>query len=117
MDYVKAFIVGGIICVIGQILIDRTKLTSARILVLFVVIGTVLGGMGVYQPLVEFAGAGATVPILGFGNTLARGVMREIDNVGAKGILTGALKAASAGITCSLVSAFIVALFCNPKEK
>lgn len=117
MDYIKAFIVGGIICCIGQILIDRTKLTSARILVLFVVLGTFLGGLGWYQKLVEFAGAGATVPILGFGNTLAKGVIREIDSVGANGIITGGLKAAAAGITCSLLSACIVALFCNPKEK
>lgn len=117
MDYIKAFVVGGLICVIGQILIDKTKLTSARILVMFVVLGVLLGGIGIYQPLVEFAGAGATVPILGFGNTLARGVIREIDNVGIKGILTGGLKASAAGITCSLVSAFVVALFCNPKEK
>lgn len=117
MDYLKAFIVGGLICVIGQILIDKTKLTSARILVMFVVIGGLLGGLGWYQRLVEFAGAGATVPILGFGNTLARGVMREVDAVGAKGIITGGLKAASAGITVALVSAFAVALFADPKEK
>lgn len=117
MDYIKAFIVGGLICVIGQILIDRTKLTSARILVLFVVLGTFLGGIGWYQKLVEFAGAGASVPLFGFGNTLARGVMREVDNVGAKGIITGGLKASAAGITCALVSAYVVALFCNPKEK
>ncbi|MGN1318176.1 MAG: stage V sporulation protein AE [Lachnospirales bacterium] len=117
MDYIKAFVVGGLICVIGQILIDKTKLSSARILVMFVILGTILGGIGIYQPLVNFAGAGATVPILGFGNTLARGVITEIDNVGAKGIITGGLKAASAGITSALVSAFIVSLFCNPKEK
>lgn len=117
MDYVKAFIIGGIICVIGQILIDRTKLTSARILVLFVVAGTILGGLGWYQKLVEFAGAGATVPLPGFGNSLARGVIREIDSVGAKGILTGGLKATAAGITAALLSACIVAIFANPKEK
>lgn len=117
MDYIKAFVVGGLICVIGQILIDRTKLTSARILVLFVVLGTFLGGLGWYQKLVEFAGAGATVPLFGFGNTLARGVIKEIDNVGIKGIITGGLKAASAGITAALISGYVVALFCNPKEK
>lgn len=117
MDYIKAFVVGGLICVIGQILIDKTKLTSARILVMFVVIGALTGGLGWYQSLVEFAGAGATVPILGFGNTLARGVMKEIDAAGIKGIITGGLKAASAGITVALLSAYIVALFANPKEK
>ncbi len=117
MDYVKAFVVGGLICVIGQILIDKTKLTSARILVMFVVIGTLLGGLGWYQSLVEFAGAGATVPITGFGNTLARGVIKEIDAVGIKGIITGGLKAASGGITVALLSAYIVALLANPKEK
>lgn len=117
MDFVKAFIVGGLICVVGQILIDKTKLTSARILVAFVVIGTFLGGLGIYQMLVEFAGAGATVPILGFGNTLARGVMEEIDKNGIKGIITGGLKASSAGITVALVMAFISALIFNPKEK
>ncbi len=117
LDYVKAFCVGGLICVAGQILIDKTKLTSARILVLFVVAGCVLGGLGWYQSLVEFAGAGASVPLLGFGNTLARGVMQEIDKVGGLGILTGGLKAASAGISAAIVSAFVMACFFNPKEK
>lgn len=117
MDYLKAFVVGGLICVVGQILIDKTKLTSARILVFFVILGTVLGGLGWYQYLVDFAGAGATVPILGFGNTLAKGVIKEVDSCGIKGVLTGGLKASSAGITVALLSAFLVALFCNPKEK
>jgi len=117
MDYLYAFLVGGGICVIGQILIDKTKLTSARILVLFVVIGCILGGLGIYQPLVDFAGAGATVPLPGFGNTLAKGVMNEIDECGFIGIITGGLKASSAGITVAIVSAFIMALIFNPKEK
>lgn len=117
MDYLKAFIVGGIICVIGQILIDKTKLTSARILVLFVVIGCVLGGLGWYQQLVDFAGAGATVPLPGFGNALAKGVMKEVDEVGLAGILTGGIKASAAGITAAIVSAFIASLIFNPKEK
>ena len=117
MDYLYAFLVGGGICVIGQILIDKTKLTSARILVLFVVLGCVLGGIGVYQPLVDFAGAGATVPLPGFGNTLAKGVMEEVDKSGLIGALTGGLKASSAGITSALVFAFLTALIFNPKEK
>lgn len=117
MDYLYAFLVGGGICVIGQILIDKTKLTSARILVLFVVLGCVLGGIGVYQPLVDFAGAGATVPLPGFGNTLAKGVMEEVDKSGLIGTLTGGLKASSAGITSALVFAFLAALIFNPKEK
>ncbi|MDO5388891.1 MAG: stage V sporulation protein AE [Clostridia bacterium] len=117
MDYVKAFCVGGLICVLGQILIDKTKLTSARILVLFVVSGCVLGGLGWYQKLVEFAGAGASVPLFGFGNTLARGVMREVDKAGFLGVITGGLKAASGGITAAIVSAFVMACFFNPKEK
>ncbi len=117
MDYLYAFLVGGGICVIGQILIDKTKLTSARILVLFVVLGCVLGGIGVYQPLVDFAGAGATVPLPGFGNTLAKGAMEEVDKSGLIGALTGGLKASSAGITSALVFAFLAALIFNPKEK
>ena len=82
MDYIKAFLVGGIICVIGQVLIDKTKLTSARILVLFVVLGCILGGIGIYPKIVDFAGAGATIPLLGFGNNLAKGVINEVNNVG-----------------------------------
>lgn len=117
MDYLKAFIVGGIICVIGQILIDKTKLTSARILVLFVVLGCFLGGLGLYEPLVDFAGAGATVPLPGFGYALSKGVMEEIDNVGILGILTGGLKSAAAGISAAIVFAFLAALVFNPKEK
>lgn len=116
-DYLKAFIVGGIICIIGQILIDRTKLTSARILVLFVVIGCILGGLGWYQKLVDFAGAGATVPLPGFGNLLARGVKEEIDSAGAIGILTGGIKAGAGGISAAIVSAFIMAAVFQPKEK
>lgn len=117
MDYIKAYIVGGIICVIGQILIDKTKLTSARILVLFVVIGCILGGLGWYQSLVDFAGAGASVPLPGFGNLLAKGVMKEIDQSGAIGILTGGFKSAAAGVSAAIVSAFIMAVIFDPKEK
>ncbi|HIY04877.1 MAG TPA: stage V sporulation protein AE [Candidatus Anaerotignum merdipullorum] len=117
MNYVKAFVVGGIICLIGQILIDRTKLTPARILVLFVCIGCLLGGLGIYPQLVEFAGAGATVPLTGFGNLLAKGVKEEIDAVGALGILTGGLKAAAGGVTAAICFAFLAALVAKPKEK
>lgn len=117
MDYVKAYIVGGLICVLGQILIDKTKLTSARILVLFVISGCILGGIGWYETLVNFAGAGATVPLPGFGNALAKGVMREVDEVGILGVLTGGLKATAGGITVAIVCAFLAALIFNPKEK
>lgn len=117
MDYLKAFVVGGLICVIGQILIDKTKLTSARILVLFVVIGCLLGGMGVYQKLVDFAGAGASVPLPGFGNILAKGVKQEIDSYGLIGVLTGGFKASAAGIATAIASAFFTALLFSPKPK
>ena len=117
MDYLYAFLVGGAICIIGQILIDKTKMTSARILVLFVVLGCILGGLGLYQPLVDFAGAGATVPLPGFGYTFAKGVMNEVDQVGIIGVLTGGLKASAAGITSAIVFAFIMALIFDPKEK
>ena len=102
MDYLKAFLVGGLLCVIGQILIDRTKLTPARILVAYVVAGVLLGAVGLYDKLVDFAGAGATVPLTGFGNTLARGVKKAVDEDGALGILTGGLTASAAGITAAV---------------
>ncbi len=117
MDYLKAFVVGGLICVIGQILIGKTKLTSGRILVSFVCIGCILGGLGVYRPLVEFAGAGATVPLTGFGYNLAKGVMSEIDKVGFLGIFTGGLKSAAGGITAAVVLSFFAALIFEPKSK
>jgi stage V sporulation protein AE len=117
LGYIKAFIIGGAICVVGQILIDKTKLTSARILVLFVVIGVILGGVGLYPRLVEFAGAGASVPLPGFGNLLAKGVMEEIDRAGFIGILTGGLKAAAAGIAAAVLFSFAAALVFEPKGK
>ena len=117
MDLLKAFIVGGLICVVGQILIDKTKLTAGRILVSFVVIGCVLGGLGVYERLVEFAGAGAGVPLPGFGNVLAKGVMKEIDKSGAVGILTGGLKAAAGGITAAVLFGLLMSVVFNPKAK
>lgn len=117
MSYLQAFLVGGIICVIGQILLDKTKLTSARILVLFVVLGCILGGLGIYEPIVNYAGAGATVPLPGFGYNLARGVMQEIDETGAIGILTGGLKSAAGGITAVMFFSLIAALVTSPTEK
>ncbi|KAF5034119.1 SpoVAC/SpoVAEB sporulation membrane protein [anaerobic digester metagenome] len=117
ISFLKAFVVGGLICVIGQILIDKTKLTSGRILVLYVCIGCILGGLGFYQPIEEFGGAGATVPLTGFGFRLAEGVMKEVDSAGILGIFTGGLKAAAGGITAAVVAAFLVALVSNPKEK
>lgn len=117
MIFLKAFLVGGLICVVGQLLIDLTKLTPARILVIFVCVGVLLGGIGVYQPLVEFAGAGATVPLTGFGNSLARGVKEAIQENGFLGVITGGLTACSAGVTVAMLSALIVALICRPKDK
>ena len=116
-DYLKAFIVGGLICSIGQILIDKTKLTSGRILVMFVVIGCILGGIGLYKPLAEFAGAGATVPLTGFGYNLAKGVMTEVEKSGLLGIVKGGITAAAGGITAAVVFAFMAALVFQPKEK
>ena len=117
MQYLWAFLVGGTICVIGQILVDKTKMTSARILVLFVVAGVILGGFGLYQHLVEFAGAGAFVTLPGFGNLLAKGVKQEIDSQGAIGILTGGLKAAAAGTMTAVSLSFIAALIFESKTK
>lgn len=117
MDYIKAFLVGGAICVIAQLLIDYTKLTPAKILVSFVVLGVILGGIGLYEPLVEFAGAGASVPLLGFGNTLAKGVREAVAEKGFLGILTGGLKATAGGITVAIVSGLIVSLIFKPRDK
>ena len=117
MDYVKAFIVGGLLCVIAQLLIDYTKLTPARILVSYVVMGVVLGGIGIYQPLVDFAGAGASVPLLGFGNTLAKGVRDAIKESGFLGIFTGGLKATAGGITVAIFAGLLVSLIFKPRDK
>lgn len=116
MDYLMAFIVGGIICVIGQILIDKTQLTSARILVLFVVLGCLLGGIGIYDKIVEIGGAGASVPLTGFGNVLARGVKESVDKEGFVGIFTGGMKAASAGITAAILFGFFTSLIFEVKK-
>lgn len=108
-DLLKAFLVGGAICAVGQVLIDYTKLTPARILTAFVVVGVILSAFGIYEPLAEFAGAGATVPLTGFGNLLARGVREAIDEDGALGILTGGLTSAAGGITAALVAGLLAA--------
>lgn len=117
MEYLKAFLVGGGLCLIAQLLIDYTKLTPAKILVSYVVLGVVLGGMGIYQPLVDFAGAGASVPLLGFGNTLAKGVREAIEDSGFLGILTGGLKATAGGITVAICAGLLVSLIFKPKDK
>ena len=117
MDYLKAFLVGGGICLLAQLLIDHTKLTPARILVGFVVLGVILGGIGVYQPLVDFAGAGASVPLLGFGNTLAKGVREAVEESGFLGILTGGLKSTAGGITAAILSGLLASLLFKQKDK
>lgn len=117
LDCLKAFLVGGLICVVGQLLIDFTKLTPARILVAFVVAGVVLGAVGVYEPLVAFAGAGALVPLTGFGYLLATGVQEAVAKSGILGALTGGWTAAAAGVTAAIVFGFIIALLCKPSEK
>ena len=117
MDYIKAFLAGGVLCLIGQILIDKTKLTPARILVSFVVIGVILGGVGIYEKLVNFAGAGATVPLTGFGNNLAKGVKDAVDSEGFIGIFTGGLKTASGGITAAILAGLLASLFFRAKDK
>ena len=117
MDYLKAFVVGGLICLIGQILVDKTKLTPARILVSFVVTGVFLGAIGVYKPLAEFAGAGATVPLTGFGYTLAKGVKEAIDQQGFLGIFTGGLKATAGGIATAIIAGLLASFLFKAKDK
>ena len=117
LPYLWAFLVGGVLCVIAQILIDRTKLTPARILVIYVVAGVILGAVGVYGPLVKFAGAGASTPLSGFGNLIAEGVRQAVKEKGLLGALTGPLSAAAAGTSAALVAGFIGALFFKGKHK
>ena len=117
MEYLKAFLVGGLLCLIGQILIDKTKLTPARILVSYVVIGVILGGLGLYEPLKEFAGAGASVPLTGFGSNLAKGVREAVDADGLLGIFTGGLKASAGGITAAIVAGLTASFLFKPKDK
>ena len=117
MEYLKAFLVGGLLCLIGQILIDKTKLTPARILVSYVVLGVFLGAVGLYKPFAEFAGAGATVPLTGFGYNLAKGVRDAVDSDGFLGIFTGGLKACAGGITAAIFSGLLVSLIFKDKDK
>ena len=117
MDYLWAFIFGGLLCAVGQVIIDYTKLTPARILTAYVVAGVVLGALGWYQPFVEFAGAGASVPLTGFGNVLVEGVKKAVDENGFIGILTGGLTGAAGGITAAMIFALIAALIFRSKEK
>lgn len=117
MNYLNAFWVGGLICVAGQVLLSLTKLTPARILVLFVVLGVALSAIGVYQPIVDYAGAGATVPLVGFGHSLFKGAIDTITTDGAIGILTGGVKATAAGIAAAIVFGFVMAVLFNPKIK
>ncbi|MEG2420676.1 MAG: stage V sporulation protein AE [Oscillospiraceae bacterium] len=117
LPYLKAFLVGGVLCVIGQVLIDRTKLTPARILVSYVVAGVILGGTGLYKYLVEFGGAGATVPLTGFGYLLAKGVQEAVGADGLLGALTGGITAAAGGISAAIFFGLLVALLFKPKQK
>ncbi|MBE7035011.1 MAG: stage V sporulation protein AE [Ruminococcaceae bacterium] len=117
MQYLWTFLVGGTLCAIAQVLIDKCKLTPARILVIYVSAGTFLAAFGLYEPLVQFAGAGATIPLTGFGYTLAKGVSKAIAEKGALGILTGGLSGAAAGITAAIVFGYLAALLFRPKVK
>ena len=117
MDYVKAFLIARALCLIGQILIDKTKLTPARILVSYVVAGVVLGGMGIYRYLADFGGAGATVPLTGFGFNLAKGVKEAVDKDGFLGIFTGGLKASAGGITAAILAGLLCSLIFKAKDK
>ncbi|MBQ7000085.1 MAG: stage V sporulation protein AE [Oscillospiraceae bacterium] len=117
MDYIKAFFVGGSLCLIGQLLIDKTKLTPARILVSYVVIGVLLGAIGLYPKLVDFAAAGATVPLTGFGNTLAKGVKEAVQKDGFLGIFSGGLKASAGGITAAILAGLVAGVLFKAKDK
>ena len=117
MSYLTAFITGGIICSIGQFLIDKTKLTPARILVLFIVSGVILTAIGIYEPIVKFGGAGATVPLTGFGYSLVKGVIKEINNYGFLGIFTGGIKDTAAGVGAAIFFSMIVGLIFRPHAK
>lgn len=117
MDYLYAFLFGGLLCALGQLLINLTKLTPARILILYVVGGVLLGAIGVYEPFVELAGAGATVPLTGFGYLLSKGVREDVEQFGLLGALTGGLRACAAGITAAVLFGVIVSLIFRSKEK
>ena len=117
MDYLYAFLIGGAFCIVGQILIDKTKLTPAKILVSYVVIGVILGGIGIYKPLADFAGAGATVPLTGFGYSLSKGVKEAVDESGFLGVIIGGLKATAGGISAAIIAGLIVSFLFRPKDK
>ena len=117
MEYLKAFLCGGALCVVGQILIDRTKLTPARILVCYVTAGVILSGLGLYQPFADWAGAGATVPLTGFGHLLAKGVRKAVAEQGVLGAFTGGITSAAGGITAAIFFGFVVALVAKAKPK
>lgn len=117
MDYLLAFIIGGLICVIGQILMDATKLTPAHVLVLFVTTGAILSGLGLYQPLVDLGKAGATIPITGFGHTLVSGVLEEVKKNGLLGIFSGGIKSSAAGVGAAVVFGYLMSILFNPKSK
>lgn len=117
LEYLKAFAVGGALCAIGQIFIDKTKLTPARILTAYVVAGVILGAVGLYQPLIDWAGSGASVPLTGFGNTLAKGVREAVASDGLLGAFTGGFTASAAGVCAAIFFGIIVALLCKPREK
>lgn len=117
MDYLKAFLIGGFLCFLGQVLIDKTRLTPAKILVSYVVLGVFLGGVGIYQPFREFAGAGASVPLTGFGCLLATGVKKAVDSQGFWGIFTGGLTASAGGITAAIFAGLLAAILFRPRDK
>lgn len=117
MSYIKAFIIGGAICVIAQILMDKTKLTPARILVSFVTIGVILGALNIYGYLIDFGGSGATVPLPGFGYSLAKSTMKEVDAKGLIGAFTGGIKGTAGGITAAIFFGYLMAVIFNPKTK
>ncbi len=117
MPYIRAFAVGGLLCLIGQVLIDYTRLTPARILTSYVVAGVILGALGLYAPFAAWAGAGATVPLTGFGNTIAKGIREAVGEKGLLGIFSGGFTAASAGIGAAVIAGLAVSLLCRPKDK
>ena len=117
MQLLRCFVVGGLICIIGQILIDKTKLTSARILVLFVTLGVILGGLGLYQYVIDFAGCGATVPLTGFGANLAKGAITEVQNSGLLGAFVGGVKVAAGGIAAAIFFGYLASIMAKPKIK
>jgi len=117
LTYINAFIVGGVICAIGQVLIDKTKLTSARILVIFVTAGAALTALGLYQKIVDIGGAGATIPLSGFGYNLAKGTFKEVDRLGLLGAFTGGVKSAAAGISAAIFFGYLISIAFTPKAK